>query len=140
MSNMEFLHVYERPDLKPVAEASYGKVEAVFAQEDTWDVHVFILYLDAGTLTVAMEDVHKESKTVLPSKDDFETEIDGCSEDEQQADSLWEALDLIVGGHNWTFQTQEYIDAMTAGEEEEKLARMSTYARKKYLQEKDESP
>lgn len=134
---MEFLHVYERPDLKPLAENVYGQVEAVFAQEDTWDVHVFILFRDGDTLTVAMEDVRKDSKTTIPAAEDFEREIDGCAEDEKQADSLKEALELIVGGHRWTFQTPEYTKVLGEAEEAEKLSRMSKYARKKYLQERE---
>lgn len=133
---MEFLHVYERPNLKRMVEYVYDNVEAVFVQEDTWDVHVFVLYRDVDTLTVSMENVRKETKTRMPSKEDFEREIDGCPEDENQYGSLAEALNGIVGGYSWTFQTQEYIDALSRVEEEEKLARMSKYARKKYLQER----
>ena len=54
---MGFMNVTDRTDaLRDNMDGYYGDVVGVFTQDDTWDVHVFLICRDEDGLVVAMFD------------------------------------------------------------------------------------
>jgi hypothetical protein len=139
MMKLEFMDVYETPDLIRAAERSYDNVKAVFLQNDTLDVHFFVLYRDGDQWYAAMGNCEKPSKTRLPNVTDIVDAIeDGYFDEEQEYSSMEEALDNIVSGYKFHGQTEELTELVASIEEKEKFSRMSKYAKKKYLRDHED--
>jgi hypothetical protein len=134
---MGFMDVTDRTEaLRDDVDGYYGDVVGVFTQEDTWDVHVFAIYRDEEGLVVAMFDCRKEDRTTLPSDEELGDCIHDGLQDEQRVDSLKAALELVVGINSLESTNDEFTSLLGEAQEAKKLAGMSKYKRKKYLQAK----
>ena len=134
----EFMKIYERPELLLCAKNCQGDADAVFSQLDTWDTHLFLLRTvegEDGRWEVLMFDAENRRRGARPLASAIEDALGGSCDEEKEYGSIAEALDDICayGGAN-ELVTPLFVEALAAHREAERIAGMSEYARKKYLQ------
>jgi len=114
---MQFMDVYDRPDLLEAAENGCGMgVLGVFAQADTWDVHLFVLMPDGEGYLVEMVNVSKEDRGTLPSGGELVDALEnGMADDSGGYSSLAEALDTIVQYGTLHTDNPEYLASLGQG-------------------------
>jgi hypothetical protein len=133
----EFMVVYERPDLLQLAQDGQGVAEAVFSQADVWTMHLFLLRKLEGEdrYEVLMFEAENRRKGVPPFRATIEDALGGTHDEEKEYDTLVEALsDICAYGDEIVDGRPEFVAALAAEAERKKIAGMSKYARKKYLQ------
>jgi hypothetical protein len=136
---MDFLEVFERPELLNSARDNFPDAKGVFTQEDTWDVHIYILWTEQNTWFVSMIDCGKPDRGTQPTDNHLrDALVDNMPDEEEEYGALAEALDDITG--DWTFNgvTPEFKQVVDELKLNQKLEGMSSYQRKKLLREGDE--
>ena len=95
---MEFMEVYEKPELLEEASFLYLKPVVVLAQPDVWVVHVYAIAMDGDDFLVEMFDASKPSKVTLPSDEELGDAMQDGADDTQTCHSLKSALALVLDG------------------------------------------
>jgi len=135
---MEFMETYYRADLLDEAKAMLPEAIGVFAQLDVWDTHLFTIHPEDGGFEVCMYNVENPFKGQEPSLEELGEGLCNGEDDNANYSTLGEALDNVTGGYSDGIEglPADLKAALDECQEAEKVAGMSKYARKKYLQAK----
>ena len=118
---MQFQHIYEMPGLIEEAQSNFTQAKAVFLQNDTWVVHMFILVEERGGYMVYMMDVTKDDRETLPEYDDYANAVWDGADDETEHETIESAVQMIVGSYEFHGDNTEMSDLV----EDIQLAGMS---------------
>lgn len=108
---MQFLHIYEMPGLLEEARANWTGARAVFLQNDTFVVHMFIIVEVAEDVFYSyMVNVRKDFRDSLPKLREYEDAVWNGPDDESEHDNFEDAVREIVEFYEFHGDTTEIAD------------------------------